>query len=196
MTFNLECYNELNINYNRSVLIIIDMIKGFANIGNLKSEYVLNIAEDIRVYSEKFSHIIAINDNHDVNDCEFNTYPNHCISNTEEVEFCEELKNVKFSNVLYKNCTNGFFAKDFLKVFNYYIDNDFSFIVSGCCTDICILQFCITFKGYLNSINKNLDILVPVNLVETYDSVVHPRNSVNNISLYLMKNMGIKLIKS
>ena len=178
------------------LLIIIDMLKGFTDIGNLKSRYISNIALDIRGYSNRFSNIIAINDNHGNSDCEFNLYPAHCIDGTKESELCDELIDLDFDYILYKNSTNGFFSYNFSNVFNDYIENNFNFIVTGCCTDICILQFCLTFKAYLNHINKNLDIIVPVNLVETYDDINHPRDELAKFSLYFMKNMGIRLINT
>lgn len=193
---DIELEDDLIINYDKSLLVIIDMIKGFTSIGNLKSDYISNIALNIRSYSTRFSDVIAINDAHEDNDCEFNLYPAHCIDGTKESELCNELIDIDFSYILYKNSTNGFFSYNFLNVFNDYIKNNFDFIVTGCCTDICVLQFCLTFKAYLNHINKDLNIIVPVNLVETYDDINHPRNELVKFSLYLMKNMGIKLINT
>lgn len=193
---DIELEDDLIINYDKSLLVIIDMIKGFTSIGNLKSDYISNIALNIRSYSTRFSNVIAINDAHEDNDCEFNLYPAHCIDGTKESELCNELIDIDFSYILYKNSTNGFFSYNFLNVFNDYIKNNFDFIVTGCCTDICVLQFCLTFKAYLNHINKDLNIIVPVNLVETYDDINHPRNELVKLSLYLMKNMGIKLINT
>lgn len=192
--FNIEVKRDFNISYDKSVLIIIDMIKGFTDIGNLKSEFIKSISEDIKNASLKFSHIVSINDSHTKDDCEFNSFPMHCIKGSEESKICDELRDVNFEHFLYKNSTNGFFAYGFMDVFKYYIDNNFDFVVVGCCTDICILQFCTTFKSYLNSINKNLNVIVPKDLVETYDCKNHEREKVTNVSLYLMQNSGIILI--
>lgn len=194
--FDIEIDSKFIVDYNKSVLIVIDMIKGFTDVGNLNSNYISSIASDIKYYSKKFSNIVAINDSHNMNDCEFNFYPHHCMEGTIESEFCEELKSVDFDYVLSKNSTNAFFSNGFLSVFNSYIENNFNFVVVGCCADICVLQFCLTFKAYLNHINKNLDIIIPVNLIETYDDINHPRDEVLKISLYLMKNMGIKLMEA
>lgn len=189
-------YDDFKINYHKTVLIVIDMIKGFTDIGPLKSEYIKNIANNIETVSHRFNDIIAINDKHNLNDCEFRDYPPHCIENTEECDICDELKNINFTQILFKNSTNGFFSDRFLDIFKEYIDNNFDFVVCGCCTDICIFQFCITFKTYLNSINRDLNIIIPENLVETYDSEIHPRNRVKNSALYFMKNAGIILINT
>lgn len=194
--FKVSVINNFCINYEKSVLIIIDMINGFTDFGPLRSEFIKNISTDIRNLCNKFSNIIAINDSHNEDDCEFNVYPSHCIKGSFEGEICEELLDVKFTEVLNKNCTNGFFSEGFLDTFKKYLDSNFDFVVVGCCVDICILEFCLTFKGYLNSINKNSNIIIPVNLVETYDGENHKREEVKNASLYIMNNSGIKLIDS
>lgn len=194
--FKIKIDNNFVMNQNRSVLIIIDMIKGFTDVGIFSSKSIKNIAKNIRKFSDDFLEIIAINDKHSENDCEFYIYPKHCLKGNLDSEFCDELLDVDFKHVLTKNSTNGFFSSNFLEVIDDYIENGFDFIIVGCCTDICILQFCLTFKGYLNSLNKKLDVIVPIDLVETYDSENHPRDEVQKLSLYLMNNMGVKLIKS
>ncbi len=194
--FEFKIVDDFDLDYDKSVLVIIDMIKGFTDIGDLKCNSIKKIAKDIKENSNKFSNIIAINDVHYEDDCEFSIFSKHCLEGSEESEFCEELKDVKFTHILNKNSTNAFFSKDFFKVFNKYIDNDFNFVVTGCCTDICVLQFCLTFKAYLNSINKNLRIIIPKNLVETYEREDGSKEKVVNAAMYLMNNMGIELINS
>lgn len=194
--FDFKIIDSCKLNYDKSVLIIIDMIKGFTEIGSLKCSSIKKIAKDIRYECNKFSNIVAINDSHGEKDCEFNVYPKHCLEGSCESEFCDELLDVKFTHIINKNSTNGFFSSKFLEVFDDYINNDFNFVISGCCTEICILQFCLTFKGYLNSINKNLEIFVPIHLVETYEREKDYKQKVVNSSMYLMNNMGIKLVKS
>ena len=56
---DIELDNDLIVDYNKSLLIIIDMLKGFTDIGNLKSRYISNIALDIRGYSNRFSNLMA-----------------------------------------------------------------------------------------------------------------------------------------
>lgn len=194
--FEIYIENDFIVDRKKNVLIIIDMIKGFTDIGILSSKFIKNIAKDIREFSNNFSDIIAINDKHNNNDCEFYIYPKHCLNNDLDSEFCDEISDIKFKHILFKNSTNGFFSSNFLKIIDWYVENNFNFVVVGCCTDICILQFCLTFKGYLNALNKKLDIIVPVDLVETYEGKNHPRDEVQKLSLYLMSNMGVKLVKS
>ncbi len=188
-------HEDFKINYDKTLVIVIDMVKGFTDIGSLKSPYIKSLGEKLRDKIYKFSNKIAINDSHSLNDVEFNSYPHHCIKGSSECEIIDELKDIHFDHILFKNSTNGFFSEGFMDVISPYIDKDFSFLVCGCCTDICILQFVLTFKGHLNSINKNLDIIIDKSLVETYDSIDHGREYANDISFYLMDKMGIILKK-
>lgn len=187
---------DYDLDKSKAILIIIDMVKGFTDFGDLSSFHIKSIAYKIRNFSNGFSSIIGINDLHSGIDVEFSNFPHHCLEGSNEVEICSELSDIKFDHVLFKNSTNGFFSEKFLDVITEYIDKNFDFIVVGCCTDICILQFCLTFKSYLNFINKNLNLIVPINLVETYESEDHPREKVQNASLYLMNNMGVILVDS
>ena len=70
-------------------------------------------------------------------------------------------------------------------------------IVIGDCTDICIYQFAVTLKTYFiqNNINKN--VIVPMNLVDTYDIPnVHCADLSNIVFLNSMIQNGINVIKS
>ena len=87
------------------------------------------------------------------------------MENDYESEIVDELKNINNLKILPTNSTNGFFALDSLDFSN--IEN---IIVVGNCTDICVYQFAVTLKSYFiqNNINKN--IIIPMNLIETYDA--------------------------
>ena len=187
---------NFKINFNKSVLIIIDMVKGFTDMGELKSYHIKKIGEAIQEECSKFKNIVAINDCHKEQDNEFNIYPVHCLENSIECEVCDELKNVKFTHVLFKNSTNGFFSKGFLDVFHKYIKENYDFVVVGCCTDICVLQFCLTFQGYLHSINSKSNLVVVKELVDTYDSEKHNREYLNEAAFNLMDGTGVILINT
>ncbi len=76
-----------------------------------------------------------------------------------------------------------------------YSDLD-NFIVVGCCTDICVYQFVLTLKAYFNQNNLDKNIIVPMNLVETYDiDNVHCGDLLNTVFLNSMIQNGIKIVK-
>ena len=68
-----------------------------------------------------------------------------------------------------------------------------AFIVCGVCTDICVMQFCLTLKTLCNQANRPMEVLVPVNAVETYDAPGHNADECNAAALQFMQQAGIML---
>ncbi len=66
-------------------------------------------------------------------------------------------------------------------------------IISGCCTDICVLNAAIPLVNYFDQNNQDVKIKVPQNMVETYNSETHNREEYNAMSLKLMKQAGIEV---
>lgn len=192
---NLPSEEISNINLEKTQLYIIDMNNGFSKSGALYSPRINNLIKpiyDFSMYiSKKVHNIIAFTDSHPINCLEFSTYPSHCLENDYESEIIDELKNINNLKILPKNSTNGFFALDSLDFSN--IEN---IIVVGNCTDICVYQFAVTLKSYFiqNNINKN--IIIPMNLIETYDAPgVHCADLSNIVFINSMIQNGIKVIK-
>nr|WP_280526557.1 hypothetical protein [Clostridium gasigenes] len=53
-----------------------------------------------------------------------------------------------------------------------------------------------TLRTYFNKIEKDMDVIVPINAVETYDAPWHNANAMNLFSLLDMKTNGIKLVNN
>ena len=64
-------------------------------------------------------------------------------------------------------------------------------VITGCCTDICVMNLAIPLVNYFDEQNKDVTVRVPQNTVETFNSEVHDRREYNSIALRLMKNQGI-----
>jgi nicotinamidase-related amidase len=178
-------------------IIIIDMVRGFYDIGPLASSRLENIISPLVNLNEKalsFKKVFFI-DCHEEGAKEFTAYPPHCIEGTIESELIEELKGyTKNNKIIKKNSTNGFHTEEFqqwLKA-NPEINN---FIVTGVCTDICVETFVISLVTYFNEINEEKNIIVPMNLVETFDLGIHNGELMNLMSLYKMKLNGINVVK-
>ncbi|MBN4089540.1 cysteine hydrolase [Mycoplasma enhydrae] len=175
----------------KTMIFVVDMVKGFCKKGNLVSEDINKIIPDVKEYLEANkdnSEIIFINDNHHKDDIEMEVYPLHCLANTEESEVVDELK--CFANkIIKKNTTNSFFAFEDKSIFEKFNN----FVIIGCCTDICILQFALTLKTYLNFKKLNKDVSVISNLVATFEAKNHNKEEYHNNALNLMKNAGIKI---
>jgi len=55
-------------------------------------------------------------------------------------------------------------------------------------------KFGYSAKNYFNQENKNIEIIVPKNAVETFNSDAHNRDEYNEIAFKLLVQAGIKLI--
>ncbi|OPJ63555.1 isochorismatase family cysteine hydrolase [Clostridium oryzae] len=192
-------FNELDMNM--TVLVVVDMVRGFMYEGALASPRVISIIPKIMELVNKCDKAdkIFFADCHKENSVEFKSYPKHCIENTSEVELAEELKQAAADNknihIIYKNSTNGFHAPDFQKWLSQNKEKIDNYIVVGCVTDICCLQFTLTLNSYFNEYNLKKRIIVPENGVETYDFGVHNGELMNMFALYNMKINGIEIVK-
>lgn len=189
--------NEFN--QDRTALVIVDMINGFAREGALNSPRVERLIEPIvelmRKCGERGIKKIAFADCHGEDCLEFGAYPMHCLKGSSESEIVREIADEGNYYLIPKNSTNGFLEEEFqnwIKT-NHEVN---TFIVTGDCTDICILQFALTLKMYFNMINKKSRVVVPVNGVDTYDLGTHNGDFMNMISLQIMQWNGIEVVKN
>lgn len=183
-----------------TALIVVDMVKGFCNIGPLSTERSIKAIDPIIHLNSimKENKKVFFVDSHNEDSIEFKSYPAHCIKETIEEEIIDELVEYSkdsTSTIIKKNSINGFHApefKEWLKI-NSDIKN---FIVTGVCTDICVETFAISLGTYFNEVNEDKNIIVPINTVETFDFGTHNGDLMNIISLYKMKSNGIIVVKS
>ena len=182
----------------KSALIIVDMINGFIREGPMMSERVEAIIPEIVELSKKCDKLkiqkIAFADNHTDASPEFDSYPRHCLKGTSESEIVDEIKAAGGYVLIPKNSTNGFLEEAFQKWLNTNDQTD-TFIITGCCTDICVQQFAITLKTWFNKNNRYSRIIVPVNAVETYDLGPHDAELTNTMALYNMLINGVEVVK-
>ncbi len=187
------------LNSSDTCIVIIDMINGFAKSGALYSDRIKAISNDVATLAKtahsKSFNVIAFADSHTPSSTELGYYPQHCIKGTDEAQIIDELQGIKDITIIEKNSTNGFLEDKFQQwlITNSEIKN---YIVVGCCTDICIEQFALTLKGYFNKNNKKSRIIVPINLVATYDSPTHNGDFTQMAALYTMNINGIEIVKN
>lgn len=181
-----------------TVLVIVDMINGFAKEGMLSSsrvdELIPNIVKLGKLCGKAGVPAVVFGDCHGEDSPEFDSYPKHCINGTSESEIVDELKELKAYTFIAKNSTNGFLEEEFKKWLqkNSNINN---FIIVGDCTDICILQFSETLKAYFNMQNRRVNVIVPVDCVDTFDGGLHDADLMNVFSLFNMMGNGINVVK-
>lgn len=191
---NLKGINLNDLDATRTMLVIVDMNKGFAKKGALYSERVELLIKPISDLTgeaiRRGVKTIAFTDYHTQESPELGAYPSHCMIDTDEWELVDEL-NIEGIEVIKKNSTNGFIEPDF-----NLPENVDTVIIVGDCTDICIHQFAITLKTHFNRINKQARVYVPKDLVETFDAPFHKANFMNYVFLNSMIDNGVEVIKN
>lgn len=205
MKNDLSNINEVSLgkigaNKNNTAVIIVDMVKGFYNEGPLANEKVSKIINHIvrlDKITEDYKKVFFI-DSHSENAKEFDSYPVHCIEGTVEAELIDELQVLdsiqnKNTIIVRKNSINGFHSKELKEIVD---DNNIKYIiVVGVCTDICVKNFVMSAVTYINQFNLDKKIIVPANMVETFDAEFHNRDFWNLTSLFEMKANGVKIVK-
>lgn len=182
----------------KTALILIDMVNGFVKDGALSSPRVLSIndktAKLVNACNNRKIETLAFCDSHHQDCQEFVYYPPHCISNTWEEEITDEIKESFSGTVIKKNSTNGFIEPEFQKWLERHKDID-NFIVCGCCTDLCVLQFVLSLKTEFNRRNLERRVIAVQSLCETYDGGSHGGDISNLFAFYNMKTNGIEVPK-
>lgn len=186
-----------DLEVNRTAFVIVDMINGFTREGALMSPRAEKLIPQIAKLSKACDKLkiakVAFADCHTDASPEFDAYPQHCLQGSSEAEIVDELKKIGGYTLIPKNSTNGFLEEQFqtwLKD-NQHVD---TFLITGVCTDICVMQFATTLKTWFNKQNKKTRMIVPVNAVDTYDLGMHNGDLTNVMALYSMQINGIELV--
>lgn len=177
------------------LLVVIDMVNGFIKEGKMSDKDINHITPRIKSLVESFlsdeEGVAFIKDTHEVNSTEFKKYPPHCLKGTSESELISELSSYEQKSLSYeKNSTSTIFAKNFMRDIER-MESLKEVIITGCCTDICVMNLAIPLVNYFDEENRDVRVLVPQNAVETFNSDIHNRDEYNSIALKLMKNQGI-----
>lgn len=185
----------------RTLLIIVDMLNGFVREGQLADPYIARIIpEQLRlinmILKEEHGAIAFVKDCHKKGCAEFNRYPEHCIEGTHEAELVDELKPYESEALVYhKNSTCAIFAPGFIPDIDEMINLE-TIIGVGCESDICVSNLFIPLQNYFDEVNKNINIIIPWDAIETYDIPNHKREQYNDMAHMFLFQAGISLVKT
>lgn len=194
-------FDEINKGKNKA-LYMIDMNNGFVNFGPMANpKYNELVPEQLKML-EKFKRegqqINFILEAHDKNANEFKTYPEHCVRGTEEAEVIPEFKDYQLlqgTKTFYKNCINGMLNRDVqeeikkLKALR-------EIVIEGVCADLCVMDFARTYARFLDEINKEAQIFVVRNAIDTFDAPGHNRAEWLDIAEKVMTQAGIIYVEN
>ena len=185
----------------KKLVINIDMVVGFCEKGALADPgikraipYQIERLEEAK--NDPEAEIVFVEEDHDENCEEFNFFPPHCIRGTEECDVVDELKEYEEDAfVIKKNSTSGIFVKDFEELLEA-AKNLEKIELQGCCTDLCVMNLAIPLRNYFNQHNRNVDIEVYEETIETYNiPEIHERDEYNKWAFKFMELNGIKVKK-
>ena len=181
------------------LLLVVDVIKGFLNEGNMSftdGDVVVEPIEAlVKEYIKNGDKIVTFRDQHQEDSLEFKSYPKHCIVGTNEVDLVDQLIPYQHQYIdMPKNSTNGTNTKAFQKLLK---ENTFSeVVVVGVCTDICVLQSVLSLITYFYENDIDTKVSVVKDAVETFDNDDHKRDYYNQLSFDLMRNASANMIDS
>ena len=188
-----------------TALVIVDMVNGFLTEGVLsspRSASVLPECERLLTFAMGYGlPTVAFADCHEPDCIEFASFPPHCLRGTSESKIATSLRKIggdlnpqrNWDNSYYlieQNSTNGAITPEF-QAWLAKNTGIRRIVVCGVCTDICVMQFCLTLKTLCNQANRPMEVIVPRNAVETYDAPGHDADYCSAAALMLMQQAGI-----
>lgn len=216
----------LTVGAEKTGLVIVDEVNGFATVGagylappveNAQVTQMVSETDRLaRAFSEQGRPILAFLDTHVPGKPEA-PYPPHCEAGTGEENLVPKLQWLELeehATLVRKDCINGFVGSIDKEGRNRVVDwvnrhRLEAVLVVGICTDICVMDFVLTF---LSARNHDLmpslkDILVYEAGCSTYDlprataetlglpsSAAHPQDVTHYMGLYFMASRGARLV--
>ena len=189
-----------NLEEVKDLLIVVDMVNGFVREGAMSSQNIEHIVPEVEKLVKEFTEsddkqVVFVKDTHENNAREFKRYPIHCLKGTSESDNVDELKKYEEDAIIHeKNSTSAIFPNNLLINIDKMKKLE-KVVIVGCCTDICVINLAIPLQNYFDQENRDVEIIVPENAVETYDAPNHKAEEWNEMSYRFMQQAGIKLVK-
>ena len=181
----------------KTLVILVDIINGFIREGAMSDGRIAEIippnVQLLKAAKEKGIQVVATADCHESDAAEFQMVPCHCVVNTSESQVVKELTDEGGFEVIPKNSTNSLNTARLKEIVEETGIRDF--IITGDCTDICVMQLCLALKTYFTEKNINPRIVVPLDCVETYDAPYHYADFANLAAVKLMADSGVTIVK-
>jgi nicotinamidase-related amidase len=89
--------------------------------------------------------------------------------------------------IISKNSTNAFFSVPI----SYEASHNY--IITGCCTDICIYQYAVTLLAYFNENGIDSNVIVIKPLIDTFNMEGHDADSYNSFFINSMVAAGVQV---
>ncbi len=196
----------------RTAVCLVDMLNGFCHKGALASPRAAACTNPIvelftNAHVRGVRHFVSVQEWHSRDAEEFRAFPAHCIGGTHEAELVHEIAALPFARDFYVARKNSLHAivgttlEQWLKQRPHLN----TFIIAGVCTDLCTYDIAIDLKLRANSRDVPCRVIVPANVVNTYDLPVetarqigalpHDGDLLHAMFLYMMALNNIEVVK-
>lgn len=196
--------------------IAVDLVGGFCHAGPLASDRVAALIAPVgaafsHAYARGVRHFAILRDAHDPGAPEFDAFPPHCLADTDESQLVPELAGQPWVHAALDVPKNSLSAWVNDGPFRPWVTDIVArgvttIIVAGDCTDLCVFHTAMGIRLWANATNRNVRIIVPANMVNTYDLPVdvagtigampHDGDLMHATFLYHLRLNGIEVIRS
>lgn len=194
-------------------VFVVDMVNGFCHEGPLAGDRVNGLIAPVRdvierSYARGVRNYLLPQDTHRPDALEFAQFGPHCIEGQSESDTVPELAALPAAahfSVVAKNSlhpTHGTVLQEWLK---QHPEVRY-FLVIGDCTDLCIYQTAMHLRLTANAAQRDCQVVVPENCVQTYDLPVsvartigvmpHDGDLMHLVFLYHMALNGVRIVKA
>lgn len=181
------------------LLIVVDMVNGFVRFGNMYSPRIGRIVPVIENLARTFEEnpkgkVAFVKEAHTERAKEFLRFAVHCVKGTLEAEVIDELKGFLRNALIYeKNSVEASSHKIMRTIKRMKSLN--KIVIVGCCTDICVKNLAIALKNALEDADIDIEVVVPENAVETFDSDQHNAKEWTDMTFKFMELNGVNVVK-
>jgi len=175
--------------------LIVDVINGFLKEGALANPGALSIVGPLGAAARAAAgvgwEVVALRDEHQTDSPEFASYPPHCLAGNREAALVDELADIPLTLDLPKNSTNGLMEPAFEAYLREHPKK--VFVLTGVCTDICILQLALSLKTWHEAKGRAIRVILPKDMVDTFDLPGHSRELYTLMACALMRQSGVEI---
>ena len=182
----------------KNMLVVIDMVKGFVDEGTLAAPSIKRVIPRQQELLEEYKNDenglnVFVRDTHDEDSIEFKTFPPHCLRGTAETEVTDELKAYLDGAVDFeKNSTNFMLTPGVMEFINELEALEKVAFV-GCLSEVCVKNAAITARNYFDQTNRDVEVGVYEDAIDTYDAPGHEADEVTAQAIKDMASNGVKI---
>lgn len=181
-------------------VVVVDLVEGFCHQGALASPRIKALIQPICDFLSRCHHagietFLFPCDAHQHDSPEFQAFPVHCLKGSAESELVPELKALPFSHLFERLDKRSVSSLVETGLATRLLGDRFQTIFClGDCTDLCLYHLATGLRYLANCEGLAWNIIVPANLVETYDlalevaeeigALPHPGDLLHDVFLY------------